>query len=326
MHYVGLKDFGAATQMILCEGQMPSCAQNEVLIEVHAAGVNRPDIIQRQGLYPPPKGASEILGLEVAGVIRAVGSEVTDWQVGDRVCALTNGGGYASHCCVPAGQCLPIPAQLSMAEAACLPETVFTVWFNLFHQGGLKAGQKLLVHGGSSGIGTMAIQMAHAFGVEVFTTVGSAEKAQACEALGANLVIQYKQDDFVELLKTQGHAMDMVLDMVGGDYINKNIKILAPKGRLINIAFLQGSKVEVNFMAVMMKQLCLTGSTLRQQANTLKTQLAKEIRQKVWPLIEKGRIKPVMDQCYPLSEVVAAHERMESNQHIGKISLIVARD
>lgn len=326
MQYIGLKNFGAATEMNLCEGEQPNYGPNDVLIEVHAAGVNRPDIIQRQGLYPPPKGASDILGLEVAGVIRAVGAEVTGWQIGDRVCALTNGGGYASHCCVPAGQCLPIPASLNMVEAACLPETIFTVWFNLFHQGGLKAGQKLLVHGGSSGIGTMAIQMAHAFGVEVFTTLGSAEKAQACEALGARLAINYKQDDFVEVLKTQGLAMDMILDMVGGDYINKNIKILAPKGRLINIAFLQGSKVEVNFMAVMMKQLCLTGSTLRQQPDALKAQLATEIRQNVWPLIEKGRIKPVMDQCYRLADVVAAHERMESNQHIGKISLVVAGD
>jgi len=324
MKYVDLKGFGGAEQLMHTQGPKPDYTEDDVLIEVCAAGVNRPDLIQRQGLYPPPKSASPILGLEVAGVIRAVGDGVQGWQVGDRVCALTNGGGYAEFCAVPAGQCLPIPQGLTMIEAASLPETVFTVWFNLFHQGCLKKGQSLLVHGGSSGIGTMAIQMARAFGVTVYTTVGSVEKARACEALGVARAIQYKTEDFVEVIKGETRGVDMILDMVGGDYINRNIKCLAPKGRLINIAYLTGSQAEVNFMAVMMKQLTLTGSTLRQQSAALKAQLGTEIREKVWPLLEKGRIRSVMDQIYPLAEVQKAHERMESNEHIGKIMLLVS--
>ncbi len=302
---------------------VPSVGQGDVLIKVVLAGVNRPDVLQRQGAYPPPPGASDLLGLEVSGEVVALGDDVEGLHIGDKVCALTNGGGYAQYCVVPAGQCLPIPNGLSVEEAALVPETFFTVWFNLFLQGGLKAGQSLLVHGGTSGIGTTAIQMAGALGATVYTTAGSDEKCAACLKLGAKRAINYKSEDFVEVIKelTDGKGVDMVLDMVGGDYITRNIRCLARKGRLINIAYLQGSKAEVNFMSVMVKQLTLTGSTLRPQSKAIKAQIAQDLKKTVWPLLEEGKIKPVIHQIFEMEEVGEAHRMMESSQHIGKLGL-----
>jgi len=297
----------------------------EVLIRVAAAGVNRPDVVQRSGSYPPPPGASDIPGLEVAGTIAAIGAGVGGLAVGDRVCALVAGGGYATHCLAPAGQCLPVPKGLSMAEAASLPETVFTVWHNVFERGRLAAGETFLVHGGSSGIGTTAIQMAKAMGARVLTTAGSDEKCAACIGLGADLAINYRAQDFAEaVLAATGKAgADVILDMVGGPYLAKNIRILATDGRLVQIAFLQGSRAEVNFMPVMLKRLTLTGSTLRPQSPAAKSRIAEGVRARIWPLIEAGRIKPTIFATFPLAEAAAAHSLMESSQHIGKIVLLV---
>jgi len=323
MMCVEISEPGGPEVLKTVQREMPVPAEGEVLVKVAAAGVNRPDVIQRKGLYPPPPGASDLPGLEIAGEICELGKGVDGLKVGERVCALTNGGGYALYCTVPAEQCLPVPAGLSMEEAAVVPETFFTVWFNLYLQGGLQAGQTLLVHGGSSGIGTTAIQMAHALGVKVFTTAGNEEKCQACRDLGAALALNYKECDFVEAVKeaTDGKGVDMILDMVGGDYIPRNIKCLARKGRLINIAYLQGSKVEVNFMSVMMKQLQITGSTLRQQPLKVKARIARELQETVWPLIESGRVKPVLFKSFAMGEAAEAHALMESSQHIGKIVL-----
>jgi len=316
---------GGPEVLKLAERDQPVVLDGEVLIKVAAAGVNRPDVIQRKGLYPPPPGASDLPGLEVSGEIVEAKGDVGFLKVGDKVCALTNGGGYAQYCNVPAAQCLPIPSGLSMDEAAVVPETFFTVWFNLFLQGGLKEGQTLLVHGGSSGIGTTAIQMASSLGIRVYTTAGNADKCKACTDLGAKLAINYREDDFVTVLKeeTNGKGVDMILDMVGGEYIARNIKCLARKGRLINIAYLQGSKAEVNFMTVMMKQLTITGSTLRQQPIAIKAQIAQELKETIWPLVEEGKIKPVLHQSFDMVEAPKAHELMESSEHIGKIVLNV---
>ncbi len=325
MKCVEISEPGGPEVLKIAERSVPALEDGEVLVKVSAAGVNRPDVIQRKGLYPPPPGASDLPGLEIAGEIVAIGKNVKHLETGDRVCALTNGGGYAEFCNVPEEQCLSIPQGLSLLDAAILPETFFTVWFNLFVQGGLKAGQSLLVHGGSSGIGTTAIQIASAMGVTVYTTAGNAEKCQACESLGAELAINYKTDDFVTVIKekTEGKGVNMILDMVGGDYIGKNIKCLARFGRLINIAYLQGSKAEVNFMSVMMKQLVITGSTLRQQPLKVKAQIAQELKEKVWPLVERGDVKPVLHSSFKMEEAAKSHELMESSAHIGKIVLDV---
>lgn len=311
---------GDANAIISGRTDTPELKAGEVLIKVAAAGVNRPDVVQRQGHYPPPPGASPILGLEVAGEVVAVAEDVTDLHLGDNVCALLSGGGYAEYATADAGLCLPIPSTLSAIEAASLPEVAFTVWFNLVMQGGMASGQTVLIQGGSSGIGSFAIQLAKAMGCKVITTAGNAAKVSACSSWGADIAIDYRQQDFVELTRQAG-GCDLVLDMVGGDYINKHIKCCKPGGRIINIAFLMGANVEVNLMPLMLKQLTLTGSTLRSQPLTLKRKIAAEVKQTVWPLIEQGAIRPAVDRSFTLDEASAAHALMESSQHIGKIVL-----
>ena len=304
---------------------VPEPGVEDVLIRVAAAGVNRPDAIQRQGSYPAPKGASPLPGLEVAGTVVRVGERVTGLSVGDRVCALVTGGGYAGYCAAPAPQCLPVPAGLSMEEAAALPETLFTVWSNVFDRAGLKAGETILVHGGSSGIGTTAIQLCRAMGARVFTTAGSDEKCAACVGLGAERAINYRTEDFGPIVKdlTGGRGVDVVLDMVGGDYIARDIEIMATEGRHVSIAFLSGAKVTLNFMKVMLKRLTLTGSTLRARPVADKAAIALALREKVWPLVEAGDIRPLIHSRFPLADASAAHALMESSAHIGKIVLTV---
>lgn len=302
---------------------VPAPGPGEVLIKVAAAGVNRPDVVQRQGSYPPPKGASPLPGLEVAGQVAALGEGVGGLALGDRVTALLAGGGYAEFATAPAAQCLPVPKGLSLEEAAALPETFFTVWSNVFDRAGLEEGESLLVHGGTSGIGTTAIQLAGCFGARVFATAGTAEKCAACEKLGAR-AINYRVDDFVEILKAETPAgADVILDMVGGDYVQRNISACAPDGRIVFIAFLGGAKAEVNLMPVMLKRLTLTGSTLRAREVAFKGDIAEKLREHVWPLIEAGRIKPVIDTVFPLAEAAKAHALMESSAHMGKIVLRV---
>lgn len=306
---------------------VPVPGASEVLIEVEAAGINRPDVLQRQGLYPPPKGASDLLGLEVAGRIAALGEGATRFKEGDAVCALVNGGGYAEFAVAPEATTLPVPKGLSTVEAAALPETVFTVWHNVFERGQLKAGEWLLVHGGASGIGTTAIQMGKLFGAHVLVTAGSAEKVRACEELGATRAINYRGEDFVEVVKeaTQGHGADVILDMVGGAYVEKNLRAAALDGRIVQIAFLEGSKVDIDLMRLMLRRLTLTGSTLRAQSPEAKAHIAAGIEAKVWPLIEAGKLKPVIDSAFPLTEAAAAHTRIDDPNHIGKIVLVVER-
>jgi putative PIG3 family NAD(P)H quinone oxidoreductase len=304
---------------------VPAPAAGEVLIRVMAAGVNRPDCLQRQGSYPPPPGVSDLPGLEVAGMVAAVGPEVHDWGVGDSVCALLAGGGYAQFCTAPAAQCLPIPGGLDFVQAAAVPETFFTVWANVFQRARLQPGETLLVHGGTSGIGTTAIQLVRAFGSAVFTTVGSAAKAAACRELGADLVINYREADFVALVRaaTQGKGVDVILDMVGGDYVQRNLSALAVEGRLVQIAFLRGAKMELNLAPIMLKRLTFTGSTLRARPVAEKAPIARAVRDKVWPLLASGQVAPVIHRVFPLTEAAAAHTLMESNQHIGKLVLKV---
>lgn len=302
---------------------MPTPANDQVIIKVAYAGVNRPDALQRAGLYNPPKGASDLPGLEASGEVVARGAGVSSVKVGDQVCALLPGGGYAQYAATPAAHCLPIPRGLDMQQAACLPETFFTVWSNVFMRGRLQAGQRFLVHGGSSGIGTTAIQLAKAFGARVFATAGSAEKCAACLALGAEAAFNYREDDFVEKMQAFGGA-DLILDMVGGPYIQRNLKSLADDGTLVQIAFLQGPKAELNLVQLMTRRLTLTGSTLRPQSDFAKAQIAEQLRALVWPLIAAGKIKPVMDQEFALADAAAAHARMESSAHIGKIVLKVS--
>lgn len=323
MKFIHLSAFGAADVLQLHNMPTPTPAAGEVLIQVAAAGVNRPDVLQRKGLYPPPPDASPVLGLEVAGEIVACGTGVTRWRKGDKVCALVNGGGYAEFAVAPAAQCLPIPASLSMLEAAALPETFFTVWHNLFQRARLAEGETVLIHGGSSGIGTTAIQMAHARGNRVFVTAGSAEKCTACEAMGAEKAINYRTTDFVSEIKqlTSNRGVDVILDMVGGDYIQRNITCAAHDGRIVNIAYLNGSEVSVNLMPVMLKRLTLTGSTLRAQSPAMKENIARELQEFIWPLLENKKIKPIIFASFPLAEAAAAHQLMESSQHIGKIVL-----
>ncbi len=304
---------------------VPQPAKGEVLIQVAAAGVNRPDVVQRQGLYPAPKGASDIPGLEVAGTVVALGDDAGGWAIGDVVTALVTGGGYAEYCAAPAPQCLTVAKGLSMVEAASLPETFFTVWSNVFDRAGLKSGEGFLIHGGTSGIGTTAIQLAKAFGARIFTTAGSDEKCAACRKLGADYAINYRTQDFVEVIKdvTGGKGVDVILDMVGGDYIARNLRAVAADGRIVNIAYLKGSKVEINLMPVMLKRLTMTGSTLRARDIAFKAAIAENLKQKVWPLIESGEIKPVIHATLPLAEAAEAHRLMESSTHIGKIVLEV---
>jgi putative PIG3 family NAD(P)H quinone oxidoreductase len=298
----------------------PAPGHGQILIRIAFAGVNRPDALQRAGSYAPPPTASPLPGLEAAGTVAAVGPGVTEWRVGDAVCALLPGGGYAEYAVTPAAHALPVPKGMGLREAACLPETFFTVWSNVFLRGGLKAGEVFLVHGGSSGIGTTAIQLARAFGARVFATAGSPEKCAACERLGAERAIDYRTEDFVAVLKAEGGA-DLILDMVGGSYLPRNVKALRDEGRLVQIAFLQGAKVELNFAEVMMRRLTITGSTLRPQSDLAKARIAASLREHVWPLIEAGRIAPVMDSEFPLEDAAGAHARMEGSGHIGKIVL-----
>ncbi len=302
---------------------VPVPAAGEVLVKVAAAGVNRPDVLQRKGGYPPPPGASDIPGLELAGTVVALGDGTDGVAVGDRVCALVSGGGYAEYCPVAAPLALPVPDGFDMTMAAALPETFFTVWTNVFERGRLEAGETLLVHGGSSGIGTTAIQLARAFGASVLTTVGNAEKAAACERLGARLAINYRDEDFVEAVRaaTDGRGVDLVLDMVGGDYIARNVKVLATEGRLVQIAFLEGSVVEFNFLPMMLKRLTITGSTLRPRTVAQKAAIAEALREKVWPLLEAGTVKPLIHATFPLAEAARAHAMMEESLHVGKIVL-----
>ncbi|MCW1955091.1 MAG: NAD(P)H-quinone oxidoreductase [Roseobacter sp.] len=323
MKVIEITEAGAPEVLKLAEREVPEPRHGEILIKVAYAGVNRPDALQRAGAYAPPKGASDLPGLEASGEVVALGAGVSRWAVGDKVCALLPGGGYAEYVTTPAAHALPVPGGMSLKQAACLPETFFTVWTNVFQRGGLKAGERFLVHGGSSGIGTTAIQLAKAFGARVFTTVGNAAKAEACRALGAERVISYREEDFVEVLKAEGGA-HLILDMVGGDYIPRNIRALADDGRLVQIAFLSGPKVELNFAQIMARRLTLTGSTLRPQSDLAKSRIAEELRKQVWPLLEAGRIAPVMDQEFALAEAAKAHARMESSTHIGKIVLKVA--
>ncbi|HEY5597406.1 MAG TPA: NAD(P)H-quinone oxidoreductase [Kiloniellales bacterium] len=302
---------------------VPEPGTGEVLIRVAAAGVNRPDVLQRSGGYPPPPGASDIPGLEIAGEVVALGEAVKGRKLGDQVMALVAGGGYAEYCAAPAAQCLPVPKGLNMIEAAAIPETFFTVWSNVFDRGRLRAGESILVHGGSSGIGTTAIQLARAFGARVFATAGSADKCAACEKLGAERAINYREQDFVTVVRdaTGGVGVDVILDMVGGEYIARNIKALAPDGRLCQIAFLGGSKAEVDFLPVMLKRLTLTGSTLRPRPIDFKAAIARALEQNVWPLVEKGTVRPVVFKTLPLAQAAEAHRLMESSAHIGKIVL-----
>ncbi|WNZ55176.1 NAD(P)H-quinone oxidoreductase [Microbulbifer sp. MKSA007] len=323
MRFIDLPTFGGPEVMQLQEMDKPAPGADEVLIRVAAAGVNRPDIVQRQGHYPAPPGASPVLGLEVAGEVVEVGEKVVRWQVGDKVCALTNGGGYAEFAVAPEGQCLPVPAGLSLVEAAALPETFFTVWTNVFDRAGLKPGEVILIHGGSSGIGTTAIQLAHHLGARVFTTAGTEDKCAACVALGAEKAVNYRDEDFVSVVRemTDDHGADVILDMVGGSYINSNIRVAANDGRIVNIAYLAGAKVEVNMMPVMLKRLTLTGSTLRVRSPEVKAGIAKSLEQKVWPLIEAGKVRPQLAAEFPLHQAVEAHKLLESGTITGKIVL-----
>jgi len=304
---------------------MPVPAPGEVLIQVHAAGVNRPDVLQRIGRYPVPPGASDLPGLEVAGIIAAVAADVTRWKVGDRVCALTNGGGSASYGAAPAGSVLPLPAGLSMVEAAAIPETFFTVWSNVFDRGQLSPGESFMVQGGSSGIGTTAIQIAAARGHTVFATAGSAEKCAACEKIGATRAINYRTEDFEAVVKeaTGGRGVDVILDMVGGDYVGKELKSLADGGRLVFIAFLGGMKATVDLNELMRRRLTMTGSTLRPRDNAFKAAVAASLEREVWPLVAAGRVKPVIHATFPLARACDAHALMETSAHIGKIVLEV---
>ena len=325
MRAIEISTPGGPEVLTPCTRPRPVAGPGQVVIRVAYAGVNRPDALQRAGAYAPPPGASDLPGLEAAGTIAELGEGVTDWALGDQVCALLPGGGYAEYVATPAAHCLPVPRGLTLQQAACLPETFFTVWTNVFMRGGLKAGERFLVHGGSSGIGTTAIQLANAFGARVFTTVGTAEKAAACADLGAERVIIYREEDFVEVLRAEGGA-DLILDMVGGLYLPRNLRALADDGRLVQIAFLQGPKVEVNFAQLMTRRLTITGSTLRPQSDLAKARIAEGLRTEVWPLLDAGRVAPVIDSEFPLEDAAGAHSLMESSGHIGKIVLRVAPD
>lgn len=324
MLHVDLPQPGGPEAMVMARGPLPTVRAGELLLRVEAAGVNRPDVLQRMGAYPPPKDASPILGLEVAGEIVAIGEGVSGFALGEKVTALANGGGYAAYCAVPAGQALPFPKGFDAVEAAALPETFFTVWANLFQMAGLTEGETVLIHGGTSGIGTTAIQLARAFGAEVYTTAGSAEKCAACLELGAKRAINYREEDFAAVIReeTGKRGVDAILDMVGAPYFERNIASLAKDGCLSIIAFLQGSIVQnVDLMPVMIKRLTVTGSTMRPRTASEKQAIRDELLSEVWPLLEKGAVKPVIHSVMPFAEVVEAHRLMETSQHVGKIIL-----
>jgi NADPH2:quinone reductase len=326
MYYIDIAESGGPEVLVLAEGPRPEPGPGEVLIKVAAAGINRPDIMQRQGVYPPPPDASPILGLEVAGQIAALGQNAATWKIGDTVCALTNGGGYAEYVAVPQGQCLPVPAGIDLEEAAALPETFFTVWSNVFDRAGLKKGERFLVHGGSSGIGTTAIQMAKSMGAWVAATAGTPEKCRACEELGADLSVLYTQKDFVREIRaaTDGYGVDVILDMVGGDYTARNLNLAARDGRVVSIAFLKGTKVNIDLAQVLFKRLVLTGSALRPMSAQEKAAIAGNLKTKIWPLIESGKIRPKIFAVFPMSDASEAHRLMESGDHIGKIALRIS--
>lgn len=328
MKYISHGVGGAPEVLVPAQTDVPVLSPGEVLIKVAFAGVNRPDCSQRSGRYPPPKGASPIMGLEVSGHIAAVGEGVRGWALGDRVCALCNGGGYADFVAVPASQALPIPQGMGLLQAAALPENYFTVWVNLFLRGHLKAGETLLVHGGSSGIGLTAIQLAKAFGAKVYCTTGSVEKNMACLKAGADAAINYKTQDFVTetLGLTQGQGVDIVLDMVGGDYVDRNLKVLAVEGRLIQIAFLQGAKVNVDLTSLMVKRIAFTGSTLRPRTIEDKAHIAQSLQEHVWPLLGQGKALPIIDRVFEMDDASLAHGLMESSVHVGKIMLKIHGD
>ncbi|WP_422371427.1 NAD(P)H-quinone oxidoreductase [Hoeflea sp.] len=323
MRAIEISKPGGPEVLVAATRDKPAPGGTEILVRVAAAGVNRPDCLQRQGAYPPPEGASDIPGLEIAGEVVAVGDAVSRFKPGDKVCALVPGGGYAEYCAVDETNALPAPNGLTLMEAAALPETYFTVWHNVFQRGGLKAGESFLVHGGTSGIGTTAIQLAKAFGARVFATAGSEAKCEAMRALGADLSINYKETDFVEAVKqeTGGNGVNLILDMVGGDYISRNYKAASVDGRIVQIAFLNGRKAEADFSLLMTKRLTHTGSTLRARSVAFKAQIADELRHQVWPLLNERKVLPVMDSIFPLEQAAAAHQRMEDGEHIGKIVL-----
>jgi len=326
MQYVAVTTPGAADVLQIASMAVPHVREDEVLIEVHAAGVNRPDIAQRKGLYPPPPGASPVLGLEVAGVVVATGAQVHAFRIGDRVCALTNGGGYAEYCVAPDAQCLPWPKGFDAIRAAALPETYFTVWANLFQHGRLARGETVLVHGGTSGIGVTAIQLAREFGAQVFVTVGSEEKAAACVRLGVEAAINYRTTDFAERINelTAGHGVDVVLDIVGAPYFERNMQCLAIDGRLVEVSTQLGTHVEkLDLFQVMRRRLTITGSTMRPRTTAEKGTIARALHEKVWPALDAGRAGPVIHQVFPLADAAAAHRLMESSAHIGKLVLKV---
>jgi putative PIG3 family NAD(P)H quinone oxidoreductase len=316
---------GAPDVLVGAKRPVPVPGAGEVLIRVAAAGVNRPDLLQRQGKYPPPPGAPDIIGLEVAGTVVRTGPGADPWKVGDRVCALVAGGGYAEYCSAPAAQCLPIPAGFSMIEAAAMPETFFTVWTNVFERGRLQPGESLLVHGGSSGIGTTAIMLGKAFGATVYATAGNADKCAACERLGAVRAINYKTEDFVEVVRdlTRDRGVDVILDMVGGDYVARNLEALALEGRIVQIAFLRGTRAEINLTPLMQKRLTFTGSTLRPRTVEQKGAIARALHQHVWPKLEAGGVRPVIHATFPLVDAAKAHAELERGEHVGKIVLTI---
>ncbi len=323
MQYIEIAEPGGPEVLQLANGPVPEAGPGQLLIRVSAAGVNRPDVLQRKGMYPVPAGASPIPGLEVCGEVAACGEGAAQFKKGEQVCALVNGGGYAEYVAVSEGQCLSIPSGLSAIEAAALPETFFTVWTNVFDRGALKSGESFLVHGGSSGIGTTAIQLANAHGARVFTTAGSSEKCIACEDLGADLAVNYREQDFVEEIKnaTGGRGVDVILDMVGGDYVARNVDLAALNGRIVIIASLGGRTANLNIGPIMMKCLIVTGSVLRPRTDAEKAAIATSLHEHAWPLIEAGKVKPVIHSVFPLAEAAKAHALMESSEHIGKIIL-----
>ncbi len=324
MQVIEITEAGGPEVLASATRPVPQPRANEVLVQVAAAGINGPDLMQRRGLYPPPKGASDLLGLEIAGTVVALGAEVKAWSVGDQMCALTDGGGYAEFCAVLASHCLPIPTGLSLIEAAGIPESFCAVWSNVFMGVGLTQGETFLVHGGAGGIGTSAIQLAKAFGARVYATDSPAERCAACVQLGADRVIDYQEEDFVEVLRNEAQGANVILDIVGGDYIARNIRAAAPDARLIQLAFNKGSTVEINLMPIMLKRLVYTGSTLCSRPDTFKTEIIRQLKEKVWPLIEAGQIKPLLYKTFPLAQAAETHRLMESATHIGKIMLEIA--